>query len=128
MNITEIQARLDALAVAMVAKALRTPTAEFEIRSQVVSRVTLSWQGPGSTYNNEYEFIDGGPEEALAKADAFVADLPSPEEARMKAFLHSLAETIELGKQGDIDVEYVNPLVVMMKRLSKNALEHRVSA
>jgi len=42
----------------------------------------------------------------------------------MQAFMESLGATIELGKSADIDVDFVNPLVVLMKRLSKNALTH----
>jgi hypothetical protein len=122
MNIKQIQKRVDALSAAMLGKALREPSAEFVIESDAGVRVTLAWQTGRDRYAKSYEFFRGSPEEALEQADDHVAGLPSPEEARMRAFMLSLGETIELGKKVDTEVDFINPLVVLMEKLSKNAL------
>jgi hypothetical protein len=128
MTLVEIQARIDALAVAMSDKALKTPYAEFTLKSQASSSVGLHWATtPKSAYNDGYKYFYGTAAETLDMADAYVAALPTPEEARMKAFLGALGDAIELGKKADIEVEAVNPLIALMKRLSKNALTHEAA-
>lgn len=123
----EIQTRLDALAVAMVAKALPAPTAEFTLRSQAGSKGYISWTRKGTSMG-KYEFFHGDAHKVLADAEAYVAALPSPEKARMQAFLEALGEAIVAGKLAGVDAEFVNPLTVMMKQLSKNALTHQPAA
>ncbi len=126
MDITEIQKRVDAIARGMQAKAVSQANAEFSIRAHRESCVMLSWAKHSQRYADEHKWFKGNTvEECLAKAEAYVAALPSPEEARMTAFMSALAEAVELGKKNDIDVEFVNPLVALMKRLSKNALQHQ---
>lgn len=126
MNLQDIQKRVDALSAAMLTKGLREPRAEFRLESNAESNVMLWWHSKGSLYHDKHEFFRGGPSEALAAADAHVAALPTPEQARLAAFMESLSETIELGKKADVDVvEFVNPLVLLMQQLSKNALTHR---
>jgi hypothetical protein len=122
MTTEEIQRRVDVLSKAMLAKAVSQPAVSLSIESNKSDcSVALSW--PGKSYR-DYKFLRGTPEQALDAADAYVADLPSPEQARMRDFMHSLSETIELGKKIDTEVDFVNPLIVLMERLSKNALTH----
>lgn len=123
MNTTEIQKRIDAIATAMLAKALPQPAAEFELTSHADPQVILKWK-TDDIYNG-YHFIRGHLDAIFDEADAYVAALPSPEEAKMTAFLSALGKAVDLGKKNDIDVEVVNPLVALMKRLSKNALQHQ---
>ncbi len=123
MDINSIQKRLDALAEGMAAKAVPEPSASFSLDSHKALSVNVAWQGKKGSWR-DYEWFRGSPEKALADAAAYVAALPTPEQARLKAFMESLGATIELGKSADIDVDLVNPLVALMKRLSKNALTH----
>lgn len=124
MDINSIQKRLDALAEGMAAKAVREPSASFSLDSHKELSVNVSQKGKNDRSWRDYEWFKGTPEQALAEAEAYVAALPSPEQARMQAFMESLGATIELGKSADIDVDFVNPPVVLMKQLSKNALTH----
>jgi hypothetical protein len=125
VNTNQIQERLDALARGMTAKAVPQADARFSINSHAEPYVCLAWTSrPKAGYADKHEWFKGSPEQALAAADAYVAALPSPEQARMTAFLSALSEAVELGKKNDIDVEFVNPLVALMKKLSKNALRH----
>lgn len=118
MNISEIQVRVDALSKAMLAKAVPEPCAGFGIESDRGVRAHLSWAH--KTRYRDYFHCD-----TLEEAEAYVAALPTPEEARMQAFMSSLSDTIELGKKVDVDADVVNPLLLLMERLSKNALTHQ---
>lgn len=120
MDTATIQERIDAIAAGMQAKALPQPAAEFSVRSHQEPQLMLRWK-TDDTWSG-YHFLSGAIETILDEADAYVAALPSPEEAKMTAFLSALGKAVELGKTNDIDVAFVNPLVALMKRLSKNAL------
>jgi hypothetical protein len=125
----EIQKRIDAISAAMLAKGLIRPEARFTFNSHAEAGASVHWYAkPTSFYADESEYFRGTIETALADAEAYVAALPSPEEARMNAFMKALGETIDLGKQNNIEVEFVNPLMALMKRLSKNALQHSAPA
>jgi hypothetical protein len=129
MQTAAIQERIDAIARGMLAKAVPQAKADLSIRSHEGPVVCLSWASKGTIlYADKHEWFRGTVEKVLADAEAYVAALPSPEEARMNAFMKALAEAVELGKKNDIDVEYVNPLMVLMKKLSKNALRHNPEA
>lgn len=123
METDKIQERIDAIAKGMQAKALPQPGADFAIRAHQDPQVTLRWK-TDDIYNG-YHFLNGPIETVLAEAEAYVAALPSPEETRMNAFLSALGKAVELGKTNNIDVEYVSPLMALMKKLSKNALQHK---
>lgn len=128
-TVAGIQKRVDALAEAMVAKALKMPHAEFAIRSEARHQLHLGWDDKTAQFGHHYEFFALESIEAtFAKAAECIASLPTPEQARLKAFTEALGAAIERGKEADIDVEYVNPLLALMKKLSKNALEHRARA
>lgn len=122
-TVPAIQVRIDALSTAMVAKALRTPEVTFMLTSLSRLNVLLRWnKGSGDRYDYGYEHCD-----SLAEADAWVAALPTPEQARMTAFLTHLDETIQLGKKADVEIEAINPLLEIFKRISKNAITHQVA-
>lgn len=126
-TIKEIQERVDALSAAMLAKALPQPSASFSVDANVQPRLNISWHS--KTSYRDYEFFDGAVDKMFDDAVAYIAALPTPEQARMTAFMASLGETIELGKKADVDVEeFVNPLVLLMQQLSKNALTHNPAA
>lgn len=69
------------------------------------------------------EFLKGDTmAEAMEKADAYVADLPSVEAARMRDFTHALGRLIDQGREIGVDVDYINPLTKMMENLAENAI------
>lgn len=123
MNIEQIQKRLDALAAKMGAKALRSPAAEFEFRSNQGPRIVLKHNKALSGWDTDYEFFPGdSPAEAFDKAEEWVADLPTPEERKLSEFMKAVAVAIDLGRENGIDADFVNPLTVLMKKLSENAI------
>lgn len=135
MDTKEIQKRLDALMAAMVAKGLKTPSAQFDAESgKVEFRIYLRWQDPTKIVDRGYigdpfKFINGkNPMKIFEEADAFIATLPSAEEEKLRQFMGALANVIDLGKSNGIEVEFMNPLAATMKKLSENILTDQRAA
>lgn len=123
MNIEDVQNRINAMPAAMLAKGLRKPEATFSVRANSEISVYLRWDDKKTAYGSAYHTVKGKtPDELLSNAEAFIAALPSPEETRMKEFMTALSDTIELGRQNGIEVDFVNPLVDTMRRLSENII------
>jgi len=123
MHTDEIQRRIDQIVLAMLAKGLPQPGAEFEVRANMTPRLTLTWKQEGRICDRHYEFVDGAtPAAILDDADKLIAALPSAEENRRNAFLSALGKVIDLGRENGIEVEFINPLVKTMKRLAEAAL------
>lgn len=129
MDTREIQMRVDQMVRAMLAKGLPQPQAEFEVRANMPPRVALSWHEGEHSYSRHYELVDGNDAaEIVNDAAALISDLPSAEENRRNAFLASLGKVIDLGRANGIEVDFINPLVATMKRLSENAITDRRTA
>lgn len=62
-------------------------------------------------------------EGALDKLDAAIAAMPSEGERLRNEACAAIATAIERCRAANIEADFVNPLEVMMKRLSENALE-----
>jgi len=117
----DIQNRLNAMSKALLTKGKSRPTIRITMRSDEGPSLTVQTGEYG--VNEKLEFIRGNSiDEMLDKADAFIANLPDAEEARRHEFMTQLAKTIELGRANGIDVEFVNPLIEQMKKLSANAI------
>ena len=129
MNTNEIQQIINAMPARMSAKGLREPAVEFSLSANVSPQVMLRWKKEGDGYDNHYQWIKAeSPREALDKAEAFIAALPSAEETKRNNFLTALGKVIDLGRETGIEVEFVNPLVETMKRISENAITYRQEA
>lgn len=132
MNVADIQTQVNEISAMMVAKGLKQPEVQFELISNAEPRIYLCWKKVGNSRysysDTEYEFIRGKPAEALAKAKAFVAAMPEPKQRLLSEFMGALGNVIELGRQNDIDVEFLNPLVATMKTLSENVITDQRAA
>lgn len=58
----------------------------------------------------------------------WVAKQKTPKEIRQDQFLASLGRVIDEGNALGLDVEFMNPLVESMRKLSENVLEYRPAA
>jgi hypothetical protein len=129
MDANEIQKRLDPMPAKMSAKGLIQPKADYVIEANSEGRVSIGWYATVADKNNyrwsSEWFRDGSIAERLDAAEKFIADLPSKEETKFKEFMGALGAVIDLGKANDIEVEFMNPLVATMKKLSENALTHQ---
>lgn len=61
--------------------------------------------------------------ELLNQARVWVYAQKTPEEIRKEKFIAQLGRVIDEGKEIGFDVDFMNPLVETMKRLSENVLE-----
>ena len=132
MQTSDIQKRIDGIATAMLGRT-KPRTIHFTLDAHGSPHVYIS-HNPKMTdsYHDEvsafFKLGDRGSDTIdaiLSKAEAYVAALPTREEADLALFRDKLADTIEHGKRVGIDVEDVNPLIEAMKRLSENALTHQ---
>lgn len=123
-----IQEKMDDLSRAMLAKGLRNPRAVVMTEAHVAPCVYMNW-GVYQEPDHSTEIIrDPDIGQAIEDAFTLIAALPSPEEAKRQQFMASLAKVIDLGRENGIEVDFVNPLVETMKRLSENALTYQPSA
>jgi len=113
-------------------EALEKQIAEIGYATPQVA-IHINWLSNPFTVHIEHKSAKGGAaeskflgadtiEEAIKKADEYVADLPSVEEARMRDFTHALGRLIDQGREIGVDVDYINPLTKMMEKLAENCL------
>jgi hypothetical protein len=132
METTDIQKRIDKMPAKMSAKGLYFPSAEFVLEANGGCRVAIRYYKTledKSNYRGTCEwFRDGSIADQLDAADKFITALPSKDEVRFNEFMGALGSVIDLGKKNGIEVEFLNPLVAIMKTLSKNALADQRAA
>ena len=58
------------------------------------------------------------------KAQAMIAELPTVREALIKEFVNQIEELKVRAEDLEVDVDFVNPLAELMKKLATNALTH----
>jgi len=120
MDTTEIQKRVNTISDMMVVKGLPQPYARFEVQSHAEFEVTLRRE---SVPYNKYSFHKAdNAEVALKAAEAYIAALPDATTNRRNAFIAALGAVIDQGRDAGIEIDFINSLIVMMKRLSKNAI------
>lgn len=127
-TISDIYAGLNPLPAMLSAKGKVKPVVDFRIEANAGVNITLKWQKFGSSrdWDNEYEWVSGPSfEECLTEATARIAAMPSAEQARLQEFMGKLGELIDAGKDNGIAVDYLNPLLDTMKRLSENVITYR---
>jgi len=126
-TISDIYAAINPLPVMLSAKGKTRPEVHFEIEANASLTISLKWHKfGGGDWDNEYEWCRGDTfDEALAKAVKFIDELPSAEEARLHAFMGKLGSLIDAGRSEGIAVDYLNPLLDTMKRLSENVITYQ---
>lgn len=132
MDIQEIQKRIDAIRAGMTAKGLAKAEAIFWMKSDEAPHVFLQWFDAAksrSDYDRQCQSFRGDTlAEIFQQADGFVAALPSADEAKLHEFMGALGKVIDLGRSRGVDVEFVNPLIATMKRLSENVITDQRAA
>ena len=90
--------------------------------------VTLKWRI--SDIDVKHEFFYGKLDQdsvfsVLAKADKFIEEMGSIEDSQKAEFIKSVGKLIDMGREINIDVAFINPLTEVMKNLSKNIITHK---
>ncbi len=115
------------------AKGYHDPDAVIRFRS-VTSYTQIRLEFDYKTHENaariykSVSMTDAGesqdPLDYFAKAQSMIAALPTVREARIKEFVNQVEELKSLAEDLEVDVDFVNPLAELMKKLATNALTH----
>jgi hypothetical protein len=124
MDTAIVQKRVDDIAKAMVDKGLKTPQANAWVRSNQDFTIYLTWRSDADDAKSKFFYADRV-DDALSDALNFIRAMPDRDQRNLAEFLEKLGSVIDLGRQHQIDVEFINPLVKTMKELSENALTHQ---
>lgn len=130
MTIDEIYAAINPLPAMLSARGKIKPEIYLQIEANAGLTLMMSWDKRHATYayEREYKSCPGKDfQEALDKAVAFIKELPSAEQAILHEFMGKLGKLIDAGKADGIAVDYMNPLLDSMKRLSENIITHKPS-
>lgn len=127
-TIDNIYAAINPIPAMLSAKGKVTPSVEMFIAANASISVHMSWKRYGAErdWERDFELFTGDTfDQALAKALTFVRDLPSAEDARLHAFMDKLGKLIDVGHAEGVAVDYMNPLLDTMKRLSENVITYK---
>lgn len=131
ITLDAIYAAINPLPAKLSAKGKVDPVVEFEVSANAGIRIMVIWRKRNSPneWDRDYKSFSGKDfDEALGKATAFIEELPSAEQARLHAFMGQLGNLIDAGRAEGIAVDFMNPLVETMKRLSENVITHQPTA
>lgn len=121
-----LQASLDHLATRMTEMGMKGPSAQVTFTSGEEVKVFTHCKKSDAKYDWETDievFRGKTVEAAIAKAAKWIEEQPSPEETARKRAVAAMAKAIEAAREANVEAEFLNPLLTMMKRLSENALE-----
>ena len=122
MDEQEIQARLDGLIAAMLAKDCVTPsgcvTFYFGAGQCVFLYYIAAGEQNGKSFNAKPDLAS-----AFAEADAWVAAIKDKATREDEAWTAQLGRLIDSGRAIGKDVQFLNPLTAMMEKLSTNIIE-----
>ncbi|MHC2867938.1 hypothetical protein ACVIYH_009071 [Bradyrhizobium diazoefficiens] len=127
-TIDEIYAAINPLPSLLTAKGKVKPEVSVVINANANLAITMNWVKPYShnEWEREYKQFSGKDfAAALETATAFVKELPSAEQAKLHNFMGKLGSIIDAAKDDGIAVDYLNPLLDTMKRLSENVLTYK---
>jgi hypothetical protein len=130
-TIDEIYTAINPLPAMLTAKGKAKPEVTFIADANASLAITMNWTKPYSPneWDREYKYFSGKDfAEALKAATAFVKGLPSAEQAKLHNFMGKLGSIIDAAKDDGIAVDYLNPLLDTMKRLSENVITHQPHA
>lgn len=127
-TISEIYGAINPLPARLSRKGKENPVVRVEIEANANIGIALRWKKYGATsdWDMDYQHFFGSTfDEALSKAIAHIDELPPAAQARLHAFMDKLGKLIDVGKSEGIAVDYLNPLLDTMKRLSENVITYK---
>lgn len=124
----DIYAAIAPLPAKLSEKGKAEPTVAVTMEANVGQlSIAIGWKKPhsGNNWEREYKYFSGASfEEAFTKAVDHIAKMPSAEEAKLQDFMKRLGKVIDVGKDYGVSIDYLNPLLDSMKRLSENAITY----
>lgn len=128
VTIKDIYAAINPLPAALSSKGKVSPEVDLRVEANAGLNISFRWRKPytHNDWDNEYQcFLGEDFASVLAKAVAFIGDLPTAEQAKLNNFMGKLGSLIDAAKEDGIQVEYLNPLLDSMKRLSENIITYK---
>lgn len=130
-TIDDIYAAINPIPARLSAKGKVNPRVDFTIEANARMHLTMKWKkyGAVSEWEQDYHVLAGNNfSECLKKAEDIVTGLPSAEQARLEQFMSKLGKLIDVGKEEGVSVDFLNPLLATMKRLSENVITYKPAA
>jgi hypothetical protein len=128
ITIADIYAAINPLPAMLSEKGKAIPEVEFRIEANAGVIISMTWRKRHARddWDKEYHsFLGNSFEESFQKAIAFIKKLPSAEQDKLHHFMGALGKLIDAGKSDGIAVDYLNPLLDSMKRLSENVITYK---
>lgn len=126
-TIDEIYAAINPLPAMLTEKGKVSPTIDVRIKANAGLEICMSWRKryADNEWDRDYQvFLGETFDHALSKAVTFVKALPSAEQDKLHHFMGKLGKLIDDGKSDGIAVDFLNPLLDTMKRLSENVVTY----
>ena len=130
-TIDDVYTAINPLPAMLSEKGKVRPSVEFTVEANAKMTIGLKWKKPYclNEWEHEYEWFSGDDfSKLLGEAKSYIKDLPSAEQAKLNHFMGKLGNLIDAGKDEGIDVDYLNPLLDTMKRLSENVVTYQPRA
>lgn len=124
MTIEEIQTALAELVAAMTEKRVMMPRAIMQVPDSGRFAIHCDCKYAQKPFGGRNYIVqtDETPAKAIDKARAYIAALPSPEEAVTREYLTRVASAIDYATENSIADEYVTPLRGVTCAMTENLL------
>jgi hypothetical protein len=126
MNAEEIREATVQIQTVALAKGLHRPNVQFTVEPNKSFWVYVGWSDPADdNYKpGRCKIMHGETaEECIETTNAWLDSLPTVEEQNMRNFMNLMSKAVEFGRDKGFDAEFINPLEMAMKSLSRNALK-----
>ena len=128
MKINEIPQELIKLHTAQNEKMGKMALApDFKVRPADQNAISIAlWECP--EFSSGFNIMQGDTsEEVFTAAWKYINDLPSVAEQQLSDFQRDLSKLIDKGRDYNIDLDIVNPLIATSQKLAENAIEYKTT-
>jgi exo-beta-1,3-glucanase (GH17 family) len=120
-----MQEYVDGVAAAIRAKGYTNAVATIEYRSFDSISGHIAYYDAAGERQWQYFYANGSAHDAYVLMRGHVAKLPTAYDAKQQAFRLQVVKILELGRELGVDVDFINPLEAMVKKLTENVIEDK---
>ena len=123
-DISDIQAELDMMAVALAEKGVITPEATFMLASGGRASIHIRGQYDQKVFGgSDYKGIaECDIDATIAATHAYIAAMPEPKTAVMHTYMRMAGELVDFGHENNVPAEYVDPVRTAQKAMADNLI------
>lgn len=122
MTEDQIRAECEALAAALMDRGFKGVDVYCQIRVVGRDYTYIGWDTGHLSMSDGQGFWEGTLPERLQAAWDWVNEQPTKQQRLEKVAIASTAAALEAVREAGLEPEFINPLEVMMKKLSENAI------